>query len=172
MTRIEDCRDVIAGLDGATRATVTRYMVERGMLPGDVCQTGLHRAMVLSRLCQADVVLCLLRLNTARSLRAAELVVGRPITRCPSGLRLRREAERRLRLSVEADERLEHVVSVTQPSARESGARRFLGAALYARLSVVRAGMTVSQMLARGVRRRDILLATRRGYLLLEGGAA
>ena len=113
--------------------------------------------------CQADLVLCLLRLNTRNSLAVAELLVGRPITRCPSSLYFRRSPLPPAARPRRGDDRL-----VTRLSSERSSSC-VLSAGLYDRLSVARVGMSVLQLVSRGVRRRDLLIATRRGYLQLEG---
>lgn len=140
---------------------MTRYFVERGLLPGDAGCDSFYDALEGARLMQADVVLCALRLNTAQSLRLAERLVGRPITHCPPMLMRWTTPTRHGRR--EGDDR--RVTRVQRPEARQRGRRRLLACAMYDRLARVRVGMDVHTLLARGLRRRDILIAVRRGYL-------
>lgn len=155
----------IRRMDDETELGLRRYMAERGVL---LYEEDLLLACEQARLCQADVVLCLLRLNTRRSLRAAELLVGRPITHCPPMLALRWQPPR---LAAErqrsGDER--RVVRVRKPKARERGRRRLLTCGMYERIALVTVGMTIRHAVLRGVRRRDLRVAVRRGYLVLEG---
>jgi hypothetical protein len=114
-------------------------------------------------LSQADIVLALLRLNTRNALRVAILLVGRPITICPP-CRIRPLPLQPTRPR-SGDDRL--VVRVSS----HRGSSCVLSANLYNRLSVAKVGMSVQQLMARGVRRRDLLIATHRGYIELERGS-
>lgn len=120
-------------------------------------------SLLAQRACHADVVLVLLR---AGELEAVEALIGRPITRCPPGLRARplpypEAAPRR------GDERL--VTRVREPGATTPAGRpQLLTTDLYRRLALVRVGLSVQQLLTRGVRRGDIRIAERRGLLELE----
>jgi hypothetical protein len=148
----------------------TRYMIERGILPGDAWNYSFLSACLHARLCQADVVLCLLRIGTANAIQTVEALVGRPITHCPPALALRR-ARIKVRVEVrEGDERL--IVKIRKPSLFEKGKRRLLNCAVYARLALVRVGMSINQIISRGVKRRDLKIALRRGYLSIESGRA
>jgi len=143
-------------------------MVERGLVPGDVPGADFYDVLQQARLCQADLVLCCLRLDTDPSLRLAERLVGKPILRCPPMLiRWRggsKLAVRQAKLS--GDDRI--VTRVRRPQAKEKGRRRLLGAAMYDRLARARAGMSVACLLGRGLRRKDIRVGLRRGYLELS----
>lgn len=141
------------------------YFVERGLVGGDVPGYSFYDVLERAGLCQADAVLCCLRLNTDRSLGLAEKLVGKRITRCPSALRgwhwKPHDTQKK-----EGDERT--VTTVRRPEAREKGRRRLLRSPLYDRLSRARVGMSVSALVARGLRRRDLRIALRRGYLELS----
>ena len=112
----------------------------------------------------ADVVLSLLRAGTPRTVRLAEALVGRPIQRLPPAVALARRpvaavADRR------GDDRL---VTRWRRGEKPSGRPMLLVCPIYERLSRIRVGMSVAQLLARGVRRKDIRTATRRGWLEIE----
>lgn len=131
---------------------------------------------------QADLVLCLLRLG---SLEYVAELVGRPITVCPPQLSIcrtplpstprprvgddrrvvfsRSAAYLRLMSRLLADESV-------RPTAlsRTSRKKIILSSPLYDRLEAVRVGSSVAQLLSRGVVRRDVAIATRRGWMRLE----
>lgn len=158
---LEKYEKILRGITGRLEIEMLRYFVERGLLPGDAGFSSLRDALLASRLMQADVVLCALRLNTSASLRLAERLVGRPITRCPPMLMRWTSPVKHSRR--EGDDR--RVTRVRRPEAAEKGRRRLLGCSLYDRISRARVGMDVHTLLARGLRRRDIRIALRRGYL-------
>ena len=92
---------------------------------------------------RADVVLALLRINTPDSLRAAEVLAGVAIERCPPWAPpwppkpvQRRPQPRVVRMRTD---------NPHYPSSE-----------LHARFRLVRLGMTVEQMMARGITKRDI----------------
>lgn len=158
---LERHRETVESADVVTVVRVSRYFGLR-RAPGG----SLHDALNQRGLSQADLVLCLLRLNAPAALRLAERLVGRPITRCPSSLLLGwrwLRAERRNRRA--GDDRLVTIVYVPDPELV------LPGGGLARRLSEVRAGMSVAQLVARGLRRRDIRLAVRRGVFELEVAA-
>lgn len=152
---------ILRGIKGRLEIEMLRYFVERGLLPGDAGCSRLCDALLASRLMQADVVLCALRLNTSASLRLAEHLVGRPITRCPSMLMRWTTPIKHSRR--EGDDR--RVTHVRRPEAVQRGRRRLLRCSLYDRIARARVGMDVHTLLARGLRRRDIRIALKRGYL-------
>lgn len=157
--RIEDCARAMRKLTGEDDQRLRKYLLRRGMLAGR--PGALHRACVRAGLCQADVVLALLRLEI---LGVAEEIVGRPITRCPPALALGYKAvgpSRRL-----PDER--RVTEVRKPESEERGRRRLLSCDMYERIGRARVGMTVAALVARGVTRKDLRIALRRGYLSVE----
>jgi hypothetical protein len=161
----ERYRGVLCRVRKNLQREMLTYFVERGLVEGDVPGESFWDTLEIAGLCQADAVLCCLRLNTDSSLRLAEKLIGKRITRCPpalSGWRWRpHETQRR-----EGDERI--VRSVRQPQAREMGRRRLLSSPLYDRLSRARPGMSVAALVSRGLRRRDLRIALRRGYLELS----
>jgi hypothetical protein len=107
---------------------------------------------------QADLVLCLLRINTPESLCDAERLVGKPITYCPPCLRWKpplqrdRMPEDRRVLSVRPD-------PVLAGSGRRSWLRRY---------HLFREGLTVAQLRQRGVTKRDLRIVTRRQWVVFE----
>jgi hypothetical protein len=161
---LERYRDTLTRVRSDLRADMLRYLVERGLVPGDVPGDSFYDVLERARLCQADAVLCCLRLNTDRSLRLAERLVGKPILRCPPMLMRWQTPVRATRLG--GDDRI--VTRVRRPQAKERGRRRLLGAAMYDRLARARVGMSVTCLLGRGLRRKDLRIATKRGYLELS----
>jgi hypothetical protein len=118
----------------------------------------LHDAADDAGLCQADLVLLLLERG---HLSAAEHLVGRRIRRAPP-LRIRGAPPPRLG----PDDRRVHVLC--RPSAFE-GAKRQLNTTIYVRMDLLlKEGQPLRRALARGVRRRDVTLAVKRGYMTLE----
>jgi hypothetical protein len=114
---------------------------------------------------QADIVLAALRVNTPASLRLAEALVGKKIVRCPPCLRGAKRRPPAARL--EGDDRL--VVRVREPQSTErTGKRRLLGSPLYERIARARVGMSVGSLLGRGLRRKDVRIAVKRGYVELS----
>lgn len=110
-------------------------------------------------LSQADIVLALLRINTAETLAAAEELVGKPIFKCPPAVpcwppkppprsTVRTVALVRMRPSVGVNgKKLPVVTKATHI------------------LSKVKRGMTKEQILSMGAYPRDIYRWTRSGYL-------
>jgi hypothetical protein len=108
---------------------------------------------------QADLVLCLLRINAPESLRDAERLVGKQITHCPPCLRWK---PRPLPSDRTLDDR--RVLSVRpDPVLAGSGRRGWLRC-----YHLFRVGLTVAQLRQRGVTRRDLRLVTRRQWVVLE----
>jgi hypothetical protein len=168
----ENYRRFLARVDRRLRAEMTRYFVECGMVPGDVPGDDLFDVVRRAGLCQADVVLCLLRINSRAALRLAERLVGRCITHCPPCLALFRGPLRVAprRCAASPDDR--RVVATSAPAAVDKrGRRRLLGSPMYARMARVRPGMTLSQVVSRGLTRRDIRIAVKRGYFVMEESA-
>ena len=160
---LERYRATLTRAGGHLRVDLTRYMVENGLVQGDVPGSSFYDVLERANLMQADVVLAALRINTDASLRLAERLVGKRITRCPPCLR---GGRRPTAAKPTGDDRI--VVKVRRPSAKERGRRRLLGSPLYDRLARVRVGMSVSQLVGRGLRRRDMRIALRRGYVELS----
>ena len=160
---LERYRETLARARGRLRVEIVRYMVEQGLVEGDVPGSSFYDVLEGAGLMQADVVLAALRINTHSSLRLAEALVGKRILRCPPCLRGYKQAARAKR---EGDDRV--VTRVRRPSAKERGRRRLLGSPLYDRIARAKVGMSVSHLIGRGLRRRDVRIAVRRGYVELS----
>lgn len=116
------------------------------------------------RASSADVVLALLRINTAESLEVASEIVGRPITVCPPAIppwppkpvnESARKAQR------DADKTSRVVTKVGRnPCLPTTGA--------FQRFHHVRVGMTEDQLLRRGLTRRDLRVWAKKGAIALE----
>jgi len=158
---LERYRHVISRVRPGLQIEMLRYFVERGLVPGDAPGHSFYDVLRRARLMQADVVLCALRINSTSSLALAERLVGKRIHVCPPML-IRWtspvKASRR-----EGDDRV--VTHVRRPRPTEQGRTRLLSASMYDRMARAQKGMTVSTLLARGLRRRDIRIAVKRGYL-------
>lgn len=104
---------------------------------------------------QGEIVLMLLKIDGREARALVESLVGRRITVAamrrvePPPQRAEREPDDRRVLRVIRNTRL--------PATRA-----------YSRMSLARAGMTVRQLLSRGVTRRDLRIARRRGELEME----
>lgn len=118
----------------------------------------LFDAAALAGLCQADLVL---RLLQAGHLSAAEHLVGRSIKRAAP---IKRRGAPPPKLG--PDDRRVRVLS--RPSEFE-GAKRQLRTAIYVRLDLLlKDGQPLRRALDRGVRRKDVQVALKRGYIQLE----
>ena len=159
---LERHEKTVRAIEKTTRVQMISYFVSYGLLPGDVPGVSFFDTLQRARLCQADLVLCLLRLNTPRALRHAAKLVGRPITHCPPCLRQLGRRPRAVAAQL-PDDRV--VIRVRPPAPVERGKRRLLCSPMYDRLAKARVGATVAQLVARGITRRDLRIATRRGYL-------
>lgn len=160
---LERYRGTLSRVRLGLRQSMLTYFVETGLVPGDVPGANFYDCLERARLCQADVVLCALRINTSASLRLAEVLIGKRIVHCPPALgRYSPPAPRQ----PTGDDRW--VTRVRQPDARQWGRRRLLCCPMYDRVARARVGMSVSHLLSRGLRRRDIRIALRRGYLELS----
>lgn len=110
---------------------------------------------------QADLVLCLLRIGGARARVYVEQLIGHSITIGPPCLLLyRTNGKPRPAHQRAADDR--KVIFVVPGNPRVSNT----GAAL--RWNEVKLGKTVSQLRSRGVWKRDIRIALKRGWIKLE----
>lgn len=133
----------------------------------------LMSALLSRGLGQADLVLSLLRLRDAapgpdrRRLLSfyVRRLVGRPIQVCPSCLLLYRVNGHAPRASrpLPSDRK---IIWVTDTNPRQPGTDAFL------RWLEFRPGRTVAQLRARGVTRRDLRRAERRGWVRFEECAA
>lgn len=111
------------------------------------------------RLCHADIVLCLLRINTCRSRHLAESLVGRPITIGPSCC-FRYPTNRSSPL-VRTQATISRVLEAVAVRRRTR---------LHSCLPEFKVGRTREQLLARGVSRGDIRRAVRRGIIEMTEG--
>lgn len=104
---------------------------------------------------QADLVLALLRVNTGPAIAQVEHILGRPVLRCPCQY---------LRWPVNG------VPRVVSPRLRlvEPDPRRPNTPAAARWHQTFRDGATVEAVRARGATRRDVRLALRRGWAVLE----
>lgn len=98
---------------------------------------------------QADLVLCLLKIGTGTARRFVERLIGKPITRAVAPPR-----EPCVYLSTP----VQRVVRVLPNPCR-------LSTRFHCNYELFRVGRTVEQLLARGVTRREIRLARRRGWI-------
>lgn len=147
----ERYRNLVESLDESADAELRRWFYLRR-------EGSLHDAADDAGLCQADLVL---RLLEAQHLSSAEHLVGRRIKRAPP-LKLRGAPPPRLG----PDDRRVRVLC--RPSEFE-GAKRQLNTAIYVRMDLLlKEGQPLRRALARGVRRRDVSLALKRGYMALE----
>ena len=110
---------------------------------------------------QADLVLCLLRINGRESRALIAKLIGHPIVVCPPCLRHARRKPPATRLA-------RHELRVTWV---KTDAFDHLSGDLALRVSRLRPGMTLAQYRARGGRRRDIRVALARGLVRVETAA-
>lgn len=103
-------------------------------------------------LCQADIVLALLRMDLIRD---AERLAGFPITRCPPCLRSTSLPVTRSEIAPAP------VIRAVVPNPRATNTEA------HARFCEFRVGRTIEQCHARGVRRRDVRLALRMNWITL-----
>lgn len=136
------------------RRPVLLYQVRRYF---DLPSVPLHVAMRRRGLGQADLVLCLLRINTPASLHYVEMLIGKPITRAQACLL--RYRVNGARPTVARQPRVTWVVPVNP--CRKSTELRL-------RFSEFRPGRTLEQLLVRGITRRDIRMAQRRGWVQMQ----
>ena len=161
---IEECGPVLRKMRKEERERLIKYLRLQGLLRGRI--VSLHRSCVAARLCQADLVLSCLRLGLVR---CAEALVGRPIVHCPPSLALARVQRPAGRGRRRGDDRL--VIGTREPMCVERGRRRLLSTELYDRIARAKVGMSVRMLISRGVTRRDIRIATKRGYIKVEGAS-
>lgn len=111
-----------------------------------------------ARLCQADIVLCLLRINTSTARRVVESLVGRPIVvsrACRLMWHINSQRPRVMRQPV-----------ITWVCPRNPCRNSTRIGASFAEFKV---GRTRQQLLMRGVSRGDIRRAVRRGWIVMAG---
>lgn len=151
---LEKYRKAVDSVDEITRARVCEIMGTKNKLRLPLFTLCVNRGWS-----QADLVLCLLRVDTTQSLAAASRLVGRPITYCPPVL-VRRLPPSALRTG---DMRRVTRVSGNPRVAKTDAHRRF---------AEIRPGRTIAQLISRGVTRRDIREALRRKWMRLENARA
>jgi len=108
---------------------------------------------------QADLVLCLLQINTPRTVQHAEMLIGHPIEHCPPAFKWKPLPQSILDRRI-IDER--RVVSVQQDPRHKSGRPTWLR-----RYHLFKIGLSVAQLLRRGVTANDLRLVTKRGWVQL-----
>lgn len=106
----------------------------------------------ISHPCDADVVVALLRIGTPQALARAEKLLGRPITRCPTGIPPwpPKPATR-----APAKPRVARVAP--NPCLPTTGA--------FQRFQLIHQGMTEDQLRRRGLSRRDVRLWTKAKHI-------
>lgn len=116
------------------------------MIPGEPLLYAVRRL----RLCQADVVLCLLRLGCRRARNWIAEFIGHPITVCPPQRRTHpiTKDEKKLRIKW---------VQRSNPRHPNTGAHE--------RFEIFRAGRSIEECIMRGATARDVRSAVRRGWI-------
>jgi len=149
---LERYRDEIDGLPDDVRVALAEYF---GFTPAVGRRWSVVDGLDLLGLCQADVVLALLRVER---LPVGEFC-GCRVTRCPPALRGSAPSPRRDDRRAPDQRR---VVSVVRDNPRQTRTPA------WHRWRVVRVGRTVQQMLARGLTRKDLRIAVRHQWIQLE----
>lgn len=137
------------------RVPALLYRVRRYfMLPSIPLALAMRRA----RLGQADLVLCLLRVGTRTARKFVERLIGRPIqVSRPAELHYVRANGAAPRIA-----RVPRITSVVPENPCRRSTRFFQNFALF------RIGRTMAQLIARGLTRREVRLASRRGWIVME----
>lgn len=135
-----------------------RQIVKRlGVKPS---RRGLIYDLEVRDICSADVVLTLLRLESRESRRAAEYVMGKPITVClPAVPRWPPAKVRRTRTNRDA---IRFVVYLKQPNPRRPGS------VANEKYALAEVGVSVAELYRRGVRKRDVRSWLRRKWIRFE----
>ena len=146
---------------------------------------GIGELWTLETVSQADLILGILRLDDRELLPYVTDLMGRPVTFCPPEFIpppvpvVRKQREGDDRLVVKARDRI-NIVLATMLQARgaippgspflsRTGKRKVIvNTPMYARLASAKPGLSVTQLMQRGVTRRDLQIAQRRGWLQLE----
>lgn len=152
-------------IDAVDMSTADHALEMLGLLR--LGSTSLYDALEEYAFSQADLVLCLLRLNTRASLRHASKIVGRPIVMCPPLLALARGPLPKAKARRFGDDRLVKTVKPI-PAKTRRGHATLENSDMRRRMLIPRVGLSVRQLVARGMTRRDLRLAQRRGHLVLE----
>jgi hypothetical protein len=145
---------IIAFIDHRRPVLAHRLRVYFKLPPGRLIYT-----IPAAGLCQADVVLALIRFGSERAREIAELMIGKPITICPSCLLRYSYNHARPRVS------LQPVITWVLPNPPLRQSTKI--AHCY---SEFRVGRTREQLLYRGVSRGDIRRAVRRGWIKMSEG--
>jgi hypothetical protein len=158
---------ILSRTTASLQTRMISYFVGHGLLRGDVPGSSFVDVLRRARLCQADVVLCLLRLDSRQSFSLASRLVGRPVTYCPPVLALVRGPTPISKFAKLKSDRI--VLSVVPPSTKDARSkRRLLVSPIYERIARIKVGMSVNQLMAHGVRQKDIRIALKRGYVKLS----
>lgn len=152
---LERYRDETNSVIGETRRAVLVYFGLQIWSRSETIE--MYGIMRSRRLSQADLVLALLRVNTRDALDCAERLVGRPILICPPALR----GSPRLRNSSEKtpDDRMVTMVRHNPCLPTTDAFQRF---------RQIRCGLTVRQLMTRGLSRRDLRKFTRKEWIWLS----
>lgn len=160
---LEKYAEALRGLHGEEEAAVMRGL-NLPRYPG-----ALYEMLEEAGYYQSDVVLVLLREDTPGCLRAAEQIIGRPIARCPVGLRRTPE---RVSLSAGIDQVMRSIGLVDRSDARKFTWKQenwqLPTTDSWQRFRIIRIGMTVGQFLIRGGHRRDVVDWSRAGKVRLS----
>lgn len=143
----------LAALAAITRTPSLVYRIRQYFA---LCDQPLLIALRRRGLCQADIVLALIRIGTRAARLVAEGLIGKQITIGPS-CRFVYNHNRSSPL-VRTQQTISRVLDLTACRAKSR---------LHACLPEFRVGRTIEQLLARGVRRGDIKRAVRRGMILM-----
>lgn len=178
---LERHREAVRSIDLATASRALEMLDAASAIPLGEIWT-LDAALDAAGRGQDDLVLCLLRMDTESALTYVERVMGKPVTRCPPQVALcrpppppvarPRAGDDRRVVSLRSVNFLRVMSQIVRPGsralARTGKTRVALDTPMYDRLGMVRVGLSVTQLLARGVTRRDLRIAERRGWLTLE----
>lgn len=146
---------------------------------------GLGKLWTIDTLPADQLVLCLLEVDDYQSLSYVTDMVGKPITFCPPWSIPRpapvivkpREGDDRLVVRSRSQAMLKCLASLDatgsipprSPLMSLTGRKRIIiGTPMYDRMAIIRPNLSVAQLLVRGVTRKDIRIATRRGWVELE----
>jgi hypothetical protein len=124
------------------------------------CKTGrdaLFRTLDANGFDQADLVLCLLQQNTPRTLLFAELLIGHYIKHYPPAFKWRPVPVNVLDRKIVDSRR---VLRVQQEPRLRSGRLGWLP-----RYHLFKVGLSVTQLLRRGVTAKDLRLVAKRGWV-------
>jgi hypothetical protein len=108
---------------------------------------------------QADLVLCLLRINTTKARRGAELLIGHQIKQYSPVYKWKA-------LPVNIPDRAgdqRRVLRVVKEPRLASGRRSWLG-----HYHLFKEGLSVAQLMCRGITANDLRLVTKRGWVQLS----